>query len=72
VEEARRVLARLERIDELERRLLAEVRALVAEGERWAAAEGPGAEPAAAALARCRAILECEPSPHRHQLLPER
>jgi hypothetical protein len=57
VEEARRVLDRLERIDELERRLLAEVRALVLEGERWAAAEGDGAETARAALARCRRIL---------------
>jgi hypothetical protein len=57
VEEARRVLARLERIDELERRLLAEVRALVREGERWAEAEGEGAEAAAAALERCRRIL---------------
>jgi hypothetical protein len=58
VEEARRVLDRLERIDELERRLLAEVQALVREGERWAAAEGSGAETARAALDRCRRILD--------------
>jgi hypothetical protein len=58
VDEARQVLARLERIDGLERRLLAEVRALVREGERWAEAEGDGAEAAAAALVRCRRILD--------------
>jgi len=40
MEEARLILARLERIDELERRLLAELQALAPEAERWAAAEG--------------------------------
>ena len=51
------LLRRLERIDVLERRLLAEVERAVADGERWVAAEGPGTEAAAAALARCRSIL---------------
>jgi cob(I)alamin adenosyltransferase len=57
MEEARRMLERLERIDRLEQRLLAEVERLVEDGERWVAAEGPGAEAAAAALERCRLIL---------------
>ncbi len=57
MEEARALLARLERIDALERRLLSEVRALVAEGERWAEAEGAGTDAARSALARCRGIL---------------
>jgi hypothetical protein len=61
VDEARAVLARLERIDELERRLLAEVCALVREGERWAAAEGGDTAAAEAALARCRSILARSP-----------
>ena len=51
------MLARLERIDELERLLLREVTLLVADGERWVEAEGPGAEAAAAALARFRRLL---------------
>jgi hypothetical protein len=51
VDEARRVLERLERIDELERRLLAELRALAPEAERWARQEAdPRAAGAAAAL----------------------
>lgn len=57
MDEARQVIARLQRIDELERRLLAEIRELVCEGERWTAAEGPGAEAASAMLDRCRTIL---------------
>jgi hypothetical protein len=36
VEQAREVLARLERIDALEQRLLAELRALAPYAERWA------------------------------------
>ena len=36
------MLARLERIDELERRLLAELRALAPEAEAWARHEGDG------------------------------
>jgi hypothetical protein len=39
VDEARLVLARLERIDALERRLLAELTALAPEAARWARAE---------------------------------
>jgi hypothetical protein len=39
VEEARQVLARLDRIDELERLLLAELEALAPEAERWARQE---------------------------------
>lgn len=58
MDEARQVLRRLERIDELERRLRAEVVALVEEGDRWTSAEGTGAEAAAGALARCRRLLE--------------
>jgi hypothetical protein len=57
VDEARQVIARLERIDALERQLLDEVRQLVAEGERWVCVEGEGAEAAAAALDRCRRIV---------------
>ncbi|HLO34874.1 MAG TPA: hypothetical protein VK194_02275 [Candidatus Deferrimicrobium sp.] len=63
MDEARAVLRRLERIDTLEREgapvrsLLAEVHALVEEAEAWVAAEQDGAEAAAAALDRCRAVL---------------
>lgn len=65
MEEARRVLERLQRIEALERRsapsgeLLAELRALVLEAETWLRTEPePGA--AADALARCAAALEAE------------
>jgi hypothetical protein len=64
MDEARQVIERLERIDALRREgapaadLLAEVRSLLAEGERWLAAEKPeGVERARAALADCRAGL---------------
>ena len=64
MEEARQVLERLERIDALRREgapaadLLTEVRSLLAEGERWLAAEkSGGVERARAALAECRASL---------------
>lgn len=63
VDEARRVIERLERIDELRRAeapppvLLAEVRSLLAEGERWLAAEHEGGR-AHEALDRCRASIE--------------
>ncbi len=67
MDEARRVLERLERIDALRREgapavdLLAEVRSLLAEGERWIAAERPDSvEQARAALADCRAGLVTE------------
>ena len=64
MDEARRILERLERIDALRRDgapatdLLAEVRNLLAEGERWLAAEKPEeVERARAALAECKAVL---------------
>ena len=72
MDEARRVIERLERIEELKREgalareLLAEVWCLLAEGERWLEAERAAAAPAAdavdvrpaeAAVERCRARL---------------
>ena len=64
MDEARQVLERLERIDALRREgaptadLLSEVRSLLAEGERWLAAETPeGIERARVALADCQAGL---------------
>ena len=67
MEEARQVLERLERIDALRREgapaadLLTEVRSLLAEGERWIAAERPdNVERARAALAECRSGLVAE------------
>jgi hypothetical protein len=71
MEAARAVIERLERIDALERQgaaaplLLAEVRALLREGEAWLAAEGEdeGAEAAAAALERCRLAVEAGVAP---------
>ncbi len=67
MDEARRVLERLERIDRLRdggapaSALLVEVRALLSEGECWLASERPdGLEGATAALERCRAQLERE------------
>jgi len=59
MDEARAVLARLERIEALERSgspasvLLDEVRALLAEAEDWVRAEPGGTDQAAAALDRC-------------------
>jgi hypothetical protein len=67
MDEARQLIERLERIDALRREgappadLLAEVRSLLAEGERWLAAEKPeGVERARAALADCRAGLAAD------------
>lgn len=63
MDEARAVLRRLSRIETLEREgaparsLLAEVHALLAEAEAWAAAERSGVAPAEAALERCRDAL---------------
>ena len=64
MDEARRVLERLERIDALRLAgapaadLLAEVRGLLSEGERWIAAEKTGeVERARVALANCQAGL---------------
>jgi hypothetical protein len=64
MEEARRVIERLERIERLRTSgaaadaLLAEVRGLLEDGERWLSAERPeGLDGAQAALERCRAGL---------------
>jgi hypothetical protein len=64
MDEARRVIDRLERIDRLRGDgapagvLLGEVRALLADGERWLATERPeGLDEARAALDRCREEL---------------
>jgi hypothetical protein len=64
MDEARKVLTRLARIEALDREgatpraLLAEVRELLAEAEVWVRAEGHGTDVAAEALARCRAAYE--------------
>ena len=64
MDEARRVLARLERIESLDRRrahpaaLLGELRALLAEAEAWTRAEREVPDTAVDALDRCRAALE--------------
>jgi hypothetical protein len=67
MDEARRVLERLERIERLRSGgapaavLLGEVRALLADGERWIAREGAeGLDEARAALDRCRREVEDE------------
>ena len=66
MDEARRVLDRLTRIEILEREgaqpqhLLAEVRALLREAEAWVARERAGAELAAHTLDRCRDALAQE------------
>ena len=63
MEEARRVLERLDRVEQLHlagapaAAVLDELRALVGEAEDWLAAEGPGAEAAGRALERCRDAL---------------
>jgi hypothetical protein len=65
MEEARRVLARLARIEELERgqatagELLEELRELVREAEAWARVEGE-TEHASGVIDRCRASLAAE------------
>jgi hypothetical protein len=65
MDEARHVLERLERIERLRVGgapapvLLAEVRGLLADGERWLASERPdGLDQARAALDQCRAGLQ--------------
>ena len=67
MDEARRVIDRLERIDRLRGGgapaavLLGEVRALLADGERWLATERPeGLDEARAALDRCRDGLDAD------------
>lgn len=63
MDEARAVLARIERIEALDRAgspapvLLEEVRALLAEAEDWVRAEPGGTARAARALDRCAAAL---------------
>jgi len=63
MEEARAVLARLERIEELDRDdvpasvLLDEVRALLTEAEAWVRVEPDGNDAAADAIDRCRLAL---------------
>lgn len=63
MDEARAVLARLERIEELDRQggraqdLLAELRALLGEAEAWTRAEHSGTEVAEEALERLRMAL---------------
>jgi hypothetical protein len=65
MEEARKVLERLARIETLERgqapaeELLGELRELVREAEVWARVEG-GAERASGAVDRCRASLDAK------------
>jgi hypothetical protein len=64
MEEARRVLARLERIEALDREhavpavLLGELRALLAEAEAWARAERDVPDSALDAVDACRERLE--------------
>ena len=64
MDEARAVLARLERIEELEARgatagrLLDEVRGLLADAETWVRVERAGTELAEASLERCREALK--------------
>jgi hypothetical protein len=66
MEEARRVLERLARIEALERagaaapELLDELRALVTEAEAWTRAERADTARADCALERCRAALRGE------------
>ena len=66
MEEARRVLDRLTRIEILEREgaqpqhVLAEVRALLREAEAWVARERAGAELAGDTLERCREALAAD------------
>jgi len=64
MDEARRVLARLDRIDALDREcadpraVLAEIRSLIAEAEAWIRAERTVPDAAPEAVAHCRARLE--------------
>jgi hypothetical protein len=64
VEEARRVLARLERIEALDRQqappgmLLTELRALLTEAEAWVRTERTAPDAALEAVERCRLMLE--------------
>ncbi|MBD0348740.1 MAG: hypothetical protein ICV59_06275 [Thermoleophilia bacterium] len=63
MDEARRVIERLDRIETLHiagapaTTLLGELRALLGEAEEWLATEADGAAPASEALERCRNAL---------------
>jgi hypothetical protein len=63
VDEARAVIARLERIEELDQRgapaseLLDEVRGLLSDAEAWVRTEAAGTDLAQTALERCRDAL---------------
>jgi hypothetical protein len=69
MEQARKVLTRLRRIEALDRErasapaLLAEVRALLAEAEEWVRAEPGGTDLAEDALERCRQALRAPAVP---------
>ena len=69
MEEARRVLERLDRVEALHlsgapaATVLDELRALVTEAEDWLAAEGPGTAGAMDALNRCRTALDGRSAP---------
>jgi len=64
MDEAKRLLARLDRVESLDREsvhpgvLLAELRQLIAEAEAWTRAERTVPEAAVEAVARCRKRLE--------------
>jgi hypothetical protein len=66
MDEARRVIERLERIERLRegggprRAILGEVRKLLDDADAWLAAEPSGTEGARAALHRCRRRMEPE------------
>ena len=68
MDEARRVLARLDRIESLHlagapvAAVLGELRALLAEADDWLAAETGGTERASDALERCRDALAARES----------
>jgi hypothetical protein len=69
MEEARRLLARLERIEALDRRraspaeLLAELQVMLTEAEAWARAEHPVPDAAIDAVERCRERLHGRKTP---------
>jgi hypothetical protein len=69
MEEARSVLARLERIEAMERDgspaevLLGELRALVVEAEAWARLERASGKETGVAIERLRAAVERRPAP---------
>jgi hypothetical protein len=74
MDEARAVLARLERIEALEARgapagrLLDEVRGLLADAEAWVRTEREGTDLAESALERCREALHAAEDGDRERL----